>query len=45
MDMTTAMRAVIAATLLTVAVFVECAYAHHGAGLYQPGKNVTLEGR
>src|ERR1700730_9967484 len=43
--MTRMTRASIVATLLTVPVLVERAYAHHGAGLYDPRKNVELEGR
>src|SRR4029079_18744812 len=38
-------HAVLVATLLTVPVFVERAYAHHGAGLYDMRKNVELEGK
>ena len=37
--------AIVATVLLTVPVLVERAYAHHGAGLYDPRKNVDLEGR
>ncbi len=33
------------ATLLTVPMLVERAYAHHGAGLYDMRKNVELEGK
>ena len=43
--MTRVTHAVLVATLLTVPVFVERAYAHHGAGLYDMRKNVELEGR
>ena len=43
--MTRVTQAVLVATLLTVPVLVERAYAHHGAGLYDPRKNVELEGR
>ena len=43
--MTRVTLAVLAATLLTVPVFVERAYAHHGAGLYDMRKNVELEGK
>ena len=43
--MTRMTRASIVATLLTVPVLVERAYAHHGAGVYDPRKNVELEGR
>ena len=43
--MTRVTHAVLVATLLTVPVLVERAYAHHGAGLYDPRKNVELEGR
>ena len=35
----------IVATLLTVPVLVERAYAHHGAGLYDMSKKVALEGK
>ena len=38
--MTRVTHAVLVAALLTVAVFVERAYAHHGAGLYDMRKNV-----
>ena len=38
-------HAVLVATLLTVPVLVERAYAHHGAGLYDMRKNVELEGK
>jgi hypothetical protein len=38
-------HAVLVATLLTVPVLVERAYAHHGAGLHDMRKNVELEGR
>src|SRR5215510_2313285 len=43
--MTRVTHAVLVATLLTVPVFVERAYAHHGAGLYDMRKNVELEGK
>jgi len=43
--MTRMTHASIVATLLTVPGLVERAYAHHGAGLYDPRKNVELEGR
>ena len=43
--MTRMTHAAIVATLLTIPVLVERAYAHHGAGLYDPRKNVELEGR
>jgi len=42
--MTRTTHAAIVATLLTVPVLVERADAHHGAGLYDPRKNVELEG-
>src|SRR5262245_59600092 len=42
--MTRVTHAVLVATLLTVPVLVERAYAHHGAGLYDMRKNVELEG-
>ena len=42
--MTRVTHAVLVATLLTVPVLVERAYAHHGAGLYEMRKNVELEG-
>src|SRR5262245_37712524 len=38
-------HAILVATLLTVPVLVERAYAHHGAGLYDMRKNVELEGK
>jgi hypothetical protein len=38
-------HAVLVATLLTVPVLVEPAYAHHGAGLYDMSKKVELEGK
>ena len=38
-------HAAIVATLLTVPVLVERADAHHGAGLYDPRKNLELEGK
>jgi hypothetical protein len=37
--------AIVATVLLTLPVLVQRAYAHHGAGLYDPRKNVDLEGR
>ena len=43
--MTRVTHAVLVATLLTVPVLVERAYAHHGAGLYDMRKNVELEGK
>jgi hypothetical protein len=43
--MTRVTRAGLVATLLTVPVLVEHAYAHHGAGLYDMRKNVELEGK
>jgi hypothetical protein len=43
--MTRVIHAVLVTTLLTVAVLVERAYAHHGAGLYDTSKNVELEGK
>ena len=43
--MTRVTYAVLVATLLTLPVFVERAYAHHGAGLYDMRKNVELEGK
>ena len=43
--MTRMTHAAIVATLLMVPVLVERADAHHGAGLYDPRKNVELEGR
>jgi hypothetical protein len=38
-------HAVLVASLLTVPLLVERAYAHHGAGLYDMRKNVELEGK
>jgi uncharacterized protein DUF6152 len=43
--MTRVTHAVLVAALLTVPVFVERAYAHHGAGLYDMRRNVELEGK
>jgi Family of unknown function (DUF6152) len=43
--MTRVIHMVLVATLLTVPVLVERAYAHHGAGLYDPRKNVEFEGK
>ena len=43
--MTGVTHAVLVATLFTVPVLVERAYAHHGAGRYDPRQNVELEGR
>jgi hypothetical protein len=43
--MTRATQAVLVAALLAGPVFVERAYAHHGAGLYDMRKNVELEGK
>ena len=43
--MTRVTHAVLVATLLTVPVLVEPAYAHHGAGLYDMSKKVELEGK
>ena len=43
--MTRVTHAVLVASLLTVPVLVERAYAHHGAGLYEMRKNVELEGK
>ena len=42
--MTRVTHAVLVATLLTVPVLVERAYAHHGAGRYDPRQNVEFEG-
>jgi hypothetical protein len=42
--MTRVTHAVIVATLLTVPMLVERAYAHHGIGLYDARKTVELEG-
>jgi len=43
--MTRVTHAVLVATLLTLSVIVDRAYAHHGAGRYDPRKNMELEGR
>jgi hypothetical protein len=43
--MTRVTRAVLVATLFTVPVLVERVDAHHGAGQYDPGKNIELEGK
>jgi hypothetical protein len=43
--MTRVTHAVLVVALLTVPVFVERAYAHHGAGLYDMRRNVELEGK
>jgi hypothetical protein len=43
--MTRVTHALLVATLLTVPVLVERAYAHHGAGRYDPRQNIELEGR
>ena len=43
--MTRVTPALLVAALLTLSVLPGRAYAHHGAGLYEPGKNVELEGR
>jgi hypothetical protein len=43
--MTRVTHAVLVATLLTVPVLVERAYAHHGAGRYDPRQNVEFEGK
>ena len=43
--MTRVTHAALVATLLTVPVLVERAYAHHGAGLYDMRTNVELEGK
>jgi hypothetical protein len=43
--MTRVTHAILAATLLTLPVLVERAYAHHGAGRYDPRKHVELEGK
>src|SRR5688500_12785302 len=43
--MTRVTHAVLVATLLTVPVLAERAYAHHGAGLYDMRRNVELEGK
>ena len=43
--MTRVTRAGLVATLLTIPVLAERAYAHHGAGLYDMRKNVELEGK
>ncbi len=42
--MTPMTRAALVATLLTLPTLVERANAHHGAGLYESGKNIQLEG-
>jgi hypothetical protein len=42
--MTRVTHGLLAASLLTAPVFVERAFAHHGAGLYDMRKNVELEG-
>ena len=43
--MTRVTHAVLVATLLAAPVLVERASAHHGAGLYEPRKNVEFEGK
>src|SRR5688572_18270212 len=43
--MTRLTRGVLVATLFAVPVFVERVDAHHGAGQYDPRKNVELEGK
>jgi hypothetical protein len=43
--MTRVTHAILVATVLTVPLLVERAYAHHGAGLYDMRKNVVLEGK
>jgi hypothetical protein len=43
--MTRVTHAVLVATLLAVPGLAERGYAHHGAGLYDPRKNVALEGK
>src|SRR6476619_6813130 len=43
--MTRVTHAVLAATLLTLPVFVERADAHHGAGRYDMRQNVELDGK
>src|SRR6188508_1568209 len=43
--MTRVTREVLVAILLTVPVLVQRTYAHHGAGQYDPRKNVELEGK
>ena len=43
--MTRVTHTVLLATLLTLPVLVERAYAHHGAGRFDPRKSVELEGR
>jgi hypothetical protein len=43
--MTRVTRAVLGAILLTMPVLFERAEAHHGAGRYDPSKNVELEGK
>ena len=44
-QMTRVTHTVLLATLLTLPVLVERAYAHHGAGRFDPRKSVELEGR
>jgi hypothetical protein len=43
--MTRVTHAILVATLLAVPLLVERAYAHHGAGRFDPRKSVELEGR
>jgi hypothetical protein len=43
--MTRVTRAALVATQFTVPVLVERASAHHGAGQYDPRKNIELEGK
>ena len=43
--MTAVTRVCLVAALLTLPVLAGPAAAHHGAGLYEPGKNVQFEGR
>ena len=44
-QMTRVTHAVFVATLLTVPVLIERAFAHHGAGRYDPRQNMELEGK
>ena len=43
--MTRVTHALLVASLMVVPAFVERAYAHHGAGLYDTRKNIELEGK
>ena len=43
--MTRVTRAVLVAALFALPVLAERAYAHHGAGQYEPRKNIELEGK